>query len=105
VRFRFTRAALAGRSLPLYGMLMKAWQLGHLGGTLRLNDVAKPEPRPGSVLVRMETSALLSYLKAYVAGSLPTYKAPTVRLRSGPTGSVWSRRWVATCGKSRPVSA
>ena len=55
---------------------MKAWRLEKLGGRLALDDVPVPEPRPGSVLVRVEASALLSYLKAYVEGKLPRYNPP-----------------------------
>ena len=35
---------------------MKAWRLDKLGGDLAFQDVAKPEPRPGSVLVRIEAA-------------------------------------------------
>ncbi|MGA9154065.1 MAG: hypothetical protein WBZ36_26080 [Candidatus Nitrosopolaris sp.] len=44
---------------------MKAWQLDRLGGTLSFKDIPIPEPRPGSVLVRIEASSLMSknYLK------------------------------------------
>jgi alcohol dehydrogenase len=55
---------------------MKAWRLDRLGGTLRLEDTAIPEPRPGGVVVRIEASALMSYLKAYVEGRLPIYSPP-----------------------------
>jgi alcohol dehydrogenase len=55
---------------------MKAWQLERLGGDLRLTDVRTPEPRPGSVLVRIKASSLMSYLKAYVEGKLPIYNPP-----------------------------
>src|SRR3979409_426304 len=55
---------------------MKAWQLDRLGGELRFNDVRTPEPRPGSALLRIEASALMSYLKAYVEGKLPIYNPP-----------------------------
>ena len=55
---------------------MKAWRLEKLGGRLALEDVPVPEPRPGSVLVRVEASALMSYLKAYVEGKLPFYNPP-----------------------------
>jgi NADPH:quinone reductase-like Zn-dependent oxidoreductase len=55
---------------------MKAWQLERLGGELRLTDVRMPEPRPGSVLVRIKASSLMSYLKAYVEGKLPIYNPP-----------------------------
>lgn len=50
---------------------MKAWQLDRLGGTLSFKDIPVPEPRPGSVLVRIEASSLMSYLKDYVEGKLP----------------------------------
>jgi alcohol dehydrogenase len=55
---------------------MKAWLLDRLGGTLKLVDAPIPEPRPGSVIVKIEASALMSYLKAYVEGRLPTYNPP-----------------------------
>ena len=55
---------------------MKAWLLDRLGGTLKLDDVPIPEPRPGSVIVKIEASALMSYLKAYVEGRLPIYSPP-----------------------------
>ena len=55
---------------------MKAWRLEKLGGRLSLDDVPVPAPRPGSVLVRVEASALMSYLKAYVEGALPFYDPP-----------------------------
>jgi alcohol dehydrogenase len=65
---------------------MKAWQLDRLGGELRFNDVRTPEPRPGSALVRIEASALMSYLKAYVEGKLPTYSPPPGRFTIGTNG-------------------
>ncbi|SMG23050.1 zinc-binding dehydrogenase [Paraburkholderia susongensis] len=55
---------------------MKAWQLSRLGGDLRFVDVPLPEPRPGSVVVRMQMSAVMSYMRRYVAGELPVYHAP-----------------------------
>lgn len=55
---------------------MKAWRLDRLGGTLSFEDVAIPEPRSGSVLIRMEASSLMSYLKDYVGGKLPMYNPP-----------------------------
>jgi alcohol dehydrogenase len=57
-------------------MSMKAWRLDSLGGTLRLEDAPIPEPRAGSVVVRIEASALMSYLKAYVEGRLLIYSPP-----------------------------
>ena len=55
---------------------MKAWLLDRLGGALELKDAPIPEPRPGGVVVRVEASALMSYLKAYVEGRLPIYNPP-----------------------------
>jgi alcohol dehydrogenase len=65
---------------------MKAWQLDRLGGELRFNDVRTPEPRPGSVLVRIEASMLMSYLKAYVEGKLPAYNPPPGPFTIGTNG-------------------
>ena len=56
--------------------LMKAWRLECPGGALVLKDIPVPEPRPGSALVRIEVSALMSYLKGYVEGKLPFYNPP-----------------------------
>jgi alcohol dehydrogenase len=39
---------------------MQAWRLERLGGDLSLKDIPVPEPRPGSVLVRIEASSLPS---------------------------------------------
>lgn len=55
---------------------MKAWQIERLGGATALRDVSMPEPRAGSVVVRIEASALMSYLKNYVDGKLPIYDPP-----------------------------
>ena len=57
-------------------MTMKAWRLDRLGGDLRFENVPMPEVRPGSVLVRVEASTLMSYMKPYVEGRLPPYHAP-----------------------------
>jgi alcohol dehydrogenase len=65
---------------------MKAWQLERPGGELRFNDVRTPEPRPGSALVRIEASALMSYLKAYVEGKLPIYNPPPGPFTIGTNG-------------------
>jgi len=65
---------------------MKAWQLDRLGGDLRFTDVPMPEPRPGSVLVRIEASALMSSLKAYVDGKLPVYNPPPGPFTIGTNG-------------------
>src|SRR5271155_4386880 len=55
---------------------MKAWRLDRLGGELRFEDVPTPEVRPGSILVRIEASTLMSYIKPYVEGRLPSYHVP-----------------------------
>src|ERR1700726_3180267 len=65
---------------------MKAWQLERLGGELRFADVRVPEPRPGSVLVRIEASSLMSYLKPYVEGKLPFYNPPPGPFTVGTNG-------------------
>ncbi|TMK08113.1 MAG: alcohol dehydrogenase, partial [Alphaproteobacteria bacterium] len=65
---------------------MKAWRLQRLGGELRFSDVRTPEPRPGSALVRIEASALMSYLKAYVEGKLPVYHPPPGPFTIGTNG-------------------
>lgn len=55
---------------------MKAWRIDRLGGQLHLNEISIPYARPGSVLVRIEAQSLMSYLKDYVEGKLPAYRAP-----------------------------
>ncbi len=55
---------------------MKAWRLEGLGGRLALEEIPVPDLRPGSVLVRVKTTSLVSYIKAYVDGRLPFYKPP-----------------------------
>jgi alcohol dehydrogenase len=66
---------------------MRAWRLDGLGGALRLQeDLPLPQVRPGSVLVRIEASALPSYLKAYVEGKLPSYSAPRGPFTPGTNG-------------------
>lgn len=55
---------------------MKAWRLNKPGGKLELMDVVIPDVRPGSVLVRVAVSSLVSYLKSYVNGELKAYNPP-----------------------------
>ena len=66
--------------------LMKAWRVQRLGGSLTLKDVPVPDVRPGSVLVRIEASVLMSYLKAYVDGKLPFYNPPQGEFTIGTNG-------------------
>src|SRR3981081_1442510 len=79
-------AVTSGRNWQSKEASMKAWQLDRLGGELRFNDVRTPEPRPGSALVRIEASALMSYLKAYVEGKLPIYNPPPGPFTIGTNG-------------------
>lgn len=67
---------------------MKAWQLERLGGALSLNDIPVPQARAGGVVVRVEASSLMSYMKAYVAGKLPNsiYHAPSQPFVPGGNG-------------------
>jgi alcohol dehydrogenase len=67
-------------------ILMKAWRLERPGGALALKDIPVPEPRSGSVLVRIEVSALMSYLKGYVEGKLPFYNPPQGEFTIGTNG-------------------
>src|SRR5260370_27601343 len=83
---------------------MKAWQLDRLGGTLSFKDIAVPEVRPGSVLVRIEASALMSYLKAYVEGQLPMYNPPTGRLLLGAMVWAWCKQSAEMFGTLSRVS-
>jgi len=55
---------------------MQTWQLEKLGGALRRVETAIPEARPGTVVVRVEAVALLTYMKAYVEGRLAAYSPP-----------------------------
>jgi alcohol dehydrogenase len=65
---------------------MKAWRLERLGGALTLKDVPIPETRAGSVLVKVEASSLMSYLKPYVLGQLPIYDPPAGAFTIGTNG-------------------
>jgi alcohol dehydrogenase len=65
---------------------MKAWRLERLGGALTFEDVPVPEPRPQSVLVRIEAVPLLSYLKRYVEGKLAFYSPPPGKFTPGTNG-------------------
>src|SRR5215470_13993711 len=69
-----------------YCTCMRAWQLDRLGGDLRLIETAKPEARPGTVVLRLEASVLMSYMVAYVAGDLPFYRPPRQPFTVGSNG-------------------
>lgn len=69
-----------------YGTAMRAWQLDRLGGHLKLIETPIPEARPGTVVLKLEASVLMSYLQDYVAGRLPYYSAPSVPFTIGSNG-------------------
>ena len=62
-----------------------AWRLTAPGGSLSLEQISLPEPRPGTVLVRMEAVPLLSYLGKYAEGKLP-YWYPRGAFTPGTNG-------------------
>ena len=66
-------------------MNASAWRLATPGGTLSLEQVAVPEPRSGTVQVRMEAVPLLSYLGNYTEGRLP-YWYPAGPFTPGTNG-------------------
>ena len=84
---------------------MKAWRLEKIGGRLALEDVPVPEPRPGSVLVKVEASALMSYLKAYVEGKLPFYNPPAKPSSPFPLVSVSDYQTVCSLPTSYPAGS
>ena len=65
---------------------MKAWRLKRLGCALRLEDIGVPNARAGGVVVKVETSSLMSYMKDYVDGKLPVYHAPDGAFTPGGNG-------------------
>lgn len=64
---------------------MKAWMLERPGQPLVLSEVDPPNVRPGAVLVRMEAVPLLSYMRAYLNGTLP-YRYPEGPFTPGTNG-------------------
>lgn len=65
---------------------MRAWQLDRLGGHLELIETPIPDPRPGTVVLRLEASVLMSYIADYVAGRLPFYDPPAGPFTIGSNG-------------------
>ena len=93
-------------AVAIKGVCMKAWQLDRLGGELRFNDVRTPEPRPGSALVRIEASALMSYLKAYVEGTIADLQSASRPVhdrnqRNWRDRGGWARRLASEAGPAR----
>jgi alcohol dehydrogenase len=64
---------------------MKAWMLDAPGQPLALRDEAQPEPRRGTLLVRVEAVPLLSYTRQYLQGRLP-YAYPPGPFSPGTNG-------------------
>lgn len=66
--------------------LMNAWRLAGPGGALLQKTIRVPDTRAGSVRVRIEASALMSYLQSYVDGKLPFYAPPQGEFTIGTNG-------------------
>src|SRR5258708_2535854 len=65
---------------------MYTWRLAGPGGSFTYQQVPIPAVRNGTVLVRMEATPILSYLKEYVKG-LPNYQYPKVPFTPGTNGA------------------
>jgi alcohol dehydrogenase len=63
--------------------VMKAWRLEKMGGRLELKEIPVPETRAGSVLVKVEATSLVSYMKKFVEGELPFYNPPAEEFTIG----------------------
>jgi len=66
---------------------MKAWQLNKAVGSITLSEKAIPQASPGSVVIRMEASSLMSYMQDYVDGKLPIYNMPDGAFIPGGNGT------------------
>ena len=89
---------------------MKAWQLRELGGSFALNDIPVPKALPGSVVIRLQASALMSYMKDYVEGRLPIYHTPAGAFVPGGNGvgvvhAVGSDVWHLNAGQRVVISS
>jgi alcohol dehydrogenase len=89
---------------------MKGWQLDGLGGPFRYIDLPQPQARPGSVVVRLEASALMSYMQDYVDGALPIYRPPRRPFVPGGNGigvihSVGADVWHLQAGERVAISS
>jgi alcohol dehydrogenase len=65
---------------------MRAWRLQGLRGDLALREIPEPATRSAAVSVRVGAVPLLSYLRSYVEGGLPTYTAPAGEFTPGING-------------------
>jgi alcohol dehydrogenase len=87
---------------------MWAWRLTGPGGSFTYQQVSIPAVRSGTVLVRMEATPILSYLKEYVKG-LPNYLYPKLPFTPGTNGAgtiaaVGSDVWHLQLGQHAIVS-
>ena len=64
---------------------MKAWRFDGKGGSLALEDVPKPRPRPGGVIVKMEAAPVLRYMRQVLDGTLG-YALPSGPFIPGTNG-------------------
>lgn len=58
-----------------------------MGGGLTFDDVPDPVARPGAVVIRIEATPLLSYLRTFVAGGLTSYSPPGGKFTPGTGGA------------------
>jgi len=65
---------------------MYAWRLAGPGGYFTYERVPVPDVRSGTILIRMEVTPILSYLKKYVQG-LPGYLYPKLPFTPGTNGA------------------
>lgn len=65
---------------------VKAWRLNLSDGSFEWVDTTEPPIRPGGVLVRLEAASLASYLRAFVAGQMPSFRAPRGTFTPGTHG-------------------
>ena len=65
---------------------MQAWRLAAPGGPFTFSEIPRPTVRAGTVLVQMEAAPILTYLKEYIGGRLPTYHYPPGPFTPGTNG-------------------
>ena len=72
---------------PTMPATTRAWQLNGLGGAFELLRRPVPAPRAGGVVVRVQASALMSYMRDYVEGRLSSvYRVPAQPFVPGANG-------------------
>jgi alcohol dehydrogenase len=65
---------------------VKAWRLSLSDGWFAWEDMPEPPIRPGAVLVRLEAASLVSFMRAYVSGQLPSCNTPRGTFTPGSSG-------------------